>query len=166
MVNASVSRNVLVKDKNGKIITSVQEQLDLWKEHFIEVLNSEHPPNMNVETAQTCPELQISIRAPSKREIMEAVKAMKKVKAAGIDTNSAEILQVDPHLSAQMLYERFPKDWKEGIILKIPKKGDYRNCNNWRGITLLVVISSLHSYYTGQNIRHTGNRNLEETSRF
>jgi hypothetical protein len=175
MVNASVSRNVLVKDKNGKIITSVQEQLDLWKEHFIEVLNSEHPPNMNVETAQTCPELQISIRPPSKREIMEAVKAMKKVKAAGIDNNPAEILQVDPHLSAQMLYplfldiwkeERFPKDRKEGIILKIPKKGDYRNYNNWRGITLLVVISSLHSYYTGQNIRHTGNRNLEETSRF
>jgi hypothetical protein len=34
MVNAPVSRNVLVKDKNGKIITSVQEQLERWKEHF------------------------------------------------------------------------------------------------------------------------------------
>jgi hypothetical protein len=39
--------------------------------------------------------------------------------------------------------ERFPKDWKEGIIVKIPKKGDYRNCNNWRGITLLAVISKV-----------------------
>jgi predicted transcriptional regulator len=57
MVSAPVSRNVMVKDKNGKIITSVQEQLERWKEHFSEVLNSEHPPNMNVETAQTCPEL-------------------------------------------------------------------------------------------------------------
>jgi hypothetical protein len=74
MVSAPVSRNVLVKDKNGKIITSVQEQLERWKKHFSEVLNSEHPPNMNVEIAQTCPELQISIRAPSKREIIEAIK--------------------------------------------------------------------------------------------
>jgi hypothetical protein len=41
MVNAPVSRNVLVKDKNGNIITSVQEQLECWKEHFSEVLNSE-----------------------------------------------------------------------------------------------------------------------------
>jgi hypothetical protein len=27
--------------------------------------------------------------------------------------------------------------------VKMPKKGDYRNCNNWRGITLLVVISKV-----------------------
>jgi hypothetical protein len=110
---------------------------------------------MNVETAQTCPELQISIRPPSKREIIEAIKAMKKGKAAGIDNNHPEILQVDPHLSTGMLYplfldmwkeERFPKDWKEGIIVKIPKKGDYRNCNIWREITLLVVISKVFSH--------------------
>jgi hypothetical protein len=65
---------------------------------------------------------------------------MKKGKATGIDNTPTEILQVDPHLSAEMLYPRFLdiwkeerllKDWKEGIIAKIPKKGDYRNCNNW-----------------------------------
>jgi hypothetical protein len=70
---------------------------------------------------------------------------MKKGKAAGIDNIPAEILQVDPHLSAEMLYplfpdiwkeERFPKDWKEGIIVKIPKKGDYRNCNNARNYVI------------------------------
>jgi hypothetical protein len=27
--------------------------------------------------------------------------------------------------------------------VKISKQGDYRNCNNWRGITLLVVISKV-----------------------
>jgi hypothetical protein len=27
--------------------------------------------------------------------------------------------------------------------VKIPKKGDYRNCKNWRGITLLVVTSKV-----------------------
>jgi hypothetical protein len=71
----------------------------------------------------------IIIRPPSKREIMEAIKAMKKGKAAGIDNIPAEILQVDRHLSTEMLYplfldiwkkERFPKDWKEGIVVKIP----------------------------------------------
>jgi hypothetical protein len=74
------------------MVRSVQEQLKRWKEHFSEVLNSEHPPNMNVETAQTCPELKISIRPPSKREIIEAIKAMKKGKAAGLDNIPIEIL--------------------------------------------------------------------------
>jgi hypothetical protein len=68
---------------------------------------------MNVETAQTCPELQISIRPPSKREIIEAIKAMKKGKASGIDNIPAEILQVDPHLSTEMLYPLFLDIWKE-----------------------------------------------------
>jgi hypothetical protein len=47
---------------------------------------------MNIETSQTCPELQISIRPPSKREIIEAIEAMKKGKAAEIDNIPVEIL--------------------------------------------------------------------------
>jgi hypothetical protein len=28
--------------------------------------------------------------------------------------------------------EKFPKEWEEGLIIKIPKKGDLSNYNNWR----------------------------------
>ena len=30
-----------------------------------------------------------------------------------------------------------PAQWKEGIIIKLPKKGDLVGCSNYRGITLL-----------------------------
>ena len=33
--------------------------------------------------------------------------------------------------------EEIPMDWKEGHIIKLPKKGDLSNCDNYRGITLL-----------------------------
>ena len=32
-----------------------------------------------------------------------------------------------------------PDDWKRGTIIKLPKKGNLADCNNWRGITLLSV---------------------------
>ena len=35
--------------------------------------------------------------------------------------------------------EEIPAEWKEGYLIKIPKKGDLSRCENFRGITLLSV---------------------------
>ena len=34
---------------------------------------------------------------------------------------------------------RVPEQWKEGLIIKIPKKGDLNECDNYTGIMLLSV---------------------------
>jgi len=64
---------------------------------------------------------------------------MKNGKSAGADNIPAEVLKVDPYISADILLplfqdiwqtETFPKEWKEGIIVKVPKKGDLSQCRN------------------------------------
>lgn len=35
--------------------------------------------------------------------------------------------------------EEIPEEWKEDLIVKQPKKGDLRDCGNYRGIMLLSV---------------------------
>ena len=35
--------------------------------------------------------------------------------------------------------EKVPQDWKEGFLVKLPKKGDQSECENQRGIMLLSV---------------------------
>ena len=51
-----------------------------------------------------------------------------------------------------MLYEllgkiwetnELPDDWKEGYLIKLPKKGDLRECRNWRGIKLLSAAGKV-----------------------
>ena len=37
--------------------------------------------------------------------------------------------------------ERWPEVWMKGLIVKIFKKGDLRDSNNRRGVTLLPIIS-------------------------
>ena len=36
-----------------------------------------------------------------------------------------------------------PKAGNRGVIIKLSKKGDLGECTNWRGITLLPVISKI-----------------------
>jgi hypothetical protein len=43
--------------------------------------------------------------------------------------------------------EKVPKEWREGLLVKISKKGDITNCNTWRGIALL---STPRKYYQKQ----------------
>ena len=35
--------------------------------------------------------------------------------------------------------EEVPADWRRGVIVTLPKKGNLADCNNWRGITLLSI---------------------------
>ena len=71
---------------------------------------------------------------------------LRRGKAAGPDEIPAEAIKGDIETAVQMLYSLFskiweeeevPAQWKEGIIIKLPKKGDLRDCSNYRGIMLL-----------------------------
>ena len=43
--------------------------------------------------------------------------------------------------SVEMLDRLFNRiwEWLKGNIVKIPKKGDLADCNNWREVNLLIV---------------------------
>ena len=39
--------------------------------------------------------------------------------------------------------EEFSEEWNKGIIVKMSKKGNLRDCNNWRGICVLRAIAKI-----------------------
>ena len=105
-------------------------------------------PNLNsppdIPSAET--ELPISCDKPSKAEIKRAIMTLRSGKAAGPDEIPAEAIKADTETADSMLYSLFskiwekeevPAQWKDGIIIKLPKKGDIRDCSNCRGIMLL-----------------------------
>ena len=69
-------------------------------------------------------------------------------KAAGPDKIPSEAIKADMETATNILHGLFSMiwekeevlaQWKEGIVIKLPKKGDLRDCNNYRGIILLSV---------------------------
>ena len=129
-----------VMDKNGNPLTTTNEQLKRWAEHFRELLNRPTPDlPPGIPPAET--ELPISCDKPSKAEIKKAIMTLRSGKAAGPDEILAEAIKADIETVVNMLYSLFSKEvpaqWKEGIIIKLPKKGDLRGCSNYRGVMLL-----------------------------
>ncbi|XP_052284462.1 uncharacterized protein LOC127880951 [Dreissena polymorpha] len=139
-----------VKDKNGRVITSDEAQKRRWVEHFREILNRPPPEAVPVIPPAEEP-LNINTNPPTKAEIIKAIKMLKHGKAAGPDGFTPEALKTNA-TAAEILHpllvkiweqKQVPADWKFGHLVKLPKKDDISQCNNWRGIMLLSIPSKV-----------------------
>ena len=146
--NKRTHKNTAINDKGGKTITDDSSRLARWKELFEEILNRPPPANPIVITADEVPEIEeISTRPISKGEVKNAISSLKNGKAAGVDNIVAELLKAGIKTTTQKLHEVIqmiwenevmPHEWLKGLIVKLPKKGNLKECTNWRGIMLLV----------------------------
>ena len=82
----------------------------------------------------------------------KAIQRLKSGKAAGVDDVLAEMLkaaeqEITPFLTKyfNVLFSssQFPSEWTKAIIIPLHKKGDVNNPDNYRGISLLSVVSKV-----------------------
>lgn len=141
-----------VRNKAGKLLTNENEVRQRWKEHFAEILNRPSPELV----AEVDNEVEVMDEIPSgpvtKAEIKSAINSMGAGKAPGVDGITVELFKADMTTTIEVLYDLFcaiwvsesiPADWKKGLIIKLPKKGDLTKCGNWRGITLMSVAAKV-----------------------
>jgi len=167
-----------VKIKSGMLLTTQEKQLKRWEEHFSKMFNKDDnrvgskQEMRNVEEEDTSEnETEINLDPPTKIEIQLAFSQLQNGKAAGLDNINFELLKVDPEITVEMLYpllekiwkeEKIPEDWEEGLIMKIPKKGDLSDCNNWRGVTLLSIPSKILNRIILNRIQNTVEHHLRK----
>ena len=81
------------------------------------------------------------------KEVKDSIRSLENGKATAIDAIHAEMLNVDLATPVQVLStffneewerEEIPEDWRKGLIVKIPKKGDISVCDNSRGSRVIL----------------------------
>ena len=86
-------------------------------------------------------------------EVKRAVKDLKAGKAAGSDGVVNELIKFGGGKVVSLVWnllrncfdeERVPEQWLEGIIFPLYKQGDKRDPYNYRGISLLSVVSKIY----------------------
>ena len=145
--------NIPVKDTHGKTLLAEGDQNAHWVEHFKETLNQPIPiSTFWLDNHSAIAQIQGSMEPITVEEVTKAIQALKNSKAPGFDQIPAELLKCKCNGMIQKLVhlfnlcwtkEQVSEEWRKGLIVKLPKKGNISDCNNWRGVTMLSVPSIL-----------------------
>uniref|UniRef100_A0A672RFP6 Reverse transcriptase domain-containing protein n=1 Tax=Sinocyclocheilus grahami TaxID=75366 RepID=A0A672RFP6_SINGR len=114
-------------------------------------------------------DLAMNLDAITTTEMAAAIRLLKNNKAPELDMISAEILKHGGHPIIKQLMTllntcwaaaQVPEDWRRGVIIKLPKKGNIADCNNWRGITLLSVPGKVFCIVLLRHLRQAVDKKL------
>lgn len=151
-----------LRNTNGELTTSKNEQLLIWTEYYSDLLSNPGPViDISCDCTNHTIRNDISCDCPGLPEIVSAIKSLRSNKAAGPDNIPPDLLMADPNTSSRLIFplikkfwdcENLPSELKEGIIVKLPKKGNLTECRNWRGITLLNSITKILAHIISKRL--------------
>ncbi|MCJ8733950.1 hypothetical protein PDJAM_G00229570 [Pangasius djambal] len=134
----------VIKDRDGRVLTSEESVQMKWKEYFEELMNEENEREKRVEGVTSVEQKVDRIR---KDEVRKALKRMKSGKAVGPDDIPVEVWKCLGEAAVEFLTslfnrvlesEKMPEEWRGSVLVPIFKnKSDVQSCSNYRGIKLM-----------------------------
>ncbi|KAK3552669.1 hypothetical protein QTP86_019443, partial [Hemibagrus guttatus] len=134
----------VIKDRDGRVLTSEESVQRRWKEYFEELMNEENEREKRVEGVNSVEQKVDKIR---KDEVRKALKRMKSGKAVGPDDIPVEVWKCLGKAAVEFLTslfnrvlesEKMPEEERRSVLVPIfNNKGDVQSCSNYRGIKLM-----------------------------
>ena len=128
-----------IKDSAGNILTDENEIVSRRREYFEDLLNSIKTSTRDTYKVTHVEEDEVFTVA----EVATAIKGMKSRKAAGEDEIRPEMLKaltvegilwLSRVCQVASKFGKTSRDWQTGVIIPIFKKGDRKQCSNYRGL--------------------------------
>ncbi|KAK3553330.1 hypothetical protein QTP70_000851 [Hemibagrus guttatus] len=133
----------VIKDRDGRVLTSEESVQRKWKEYFEELMNEENEREKRVEGVNSVEQKVDKIR---KDEVRKALKRIKSGKAVGPDDIPVEVWKCLGEAAVEFLTslfnrvlesERMPEEWRSVLVPIFKNKGDVQSCSNYRGLKLM-----------------------------
>ena len=132
-----------VKDRNGKDLTEAEDIKKRWQE-YTELYKKDlhNPGNHDGMITYLEPECEV-------KWALESITMNKASAGDGIPVELFQILKDDAvkvlHSMCQQIWksQQWPQDWKRSVFIPIPKKGNAKECSNYRTIALISHTSKV-----------------------
>ena len=130
-----------IKDTNGKDRTEVENIKKRWQEYIEELYKKglNDPDNHDGVISHLEPDI-------LECEVKWALESIAMNKASGGDGIPVELFQILKDDAVKVLHsvcqqiwktQQWPQDWKRSVSISIPKKGNAKECSNYRTVALI-----------------------------
>ena len=135
----------VIEDKDGNLLTENDAILQRWTDYCEGLYNYPLRPDINILSDKTSNN-QDKDPPILRDEVEAAIRQLKKGKSPGIDNIPAELIKNGGEETVQKLTElcqkiqdtkNWPKEWTQSLVIPLPKKGNLKQCQNYRTISLI-----------------------------
>ena len=125
-----------IKDRNSRDLTEAEDIKKRWQEYMEELYKEDlhDPGNHNAVITHLEPDI-------LECEVKWALGSITMSRASGGDGNPVELFQILKDSAVKVLHsicqqiwktQQWPQDWKRSVFIPIPKKGNAKECSNYR----------------------------------
>uniref|UniRef100_A0A8B9WEW7 RNA-directed DNA polymerase n=1 Tax=Bos mutus grunniens TaxID=30521 RepID=A0A8B9WEW7_BOSMU len=155
-----------IKERNGMDLTEAEDIKKRWQEYTEELYKKylHDPDNHNGVITHLEPDI-------LECEVKWALESITTNKASGGDGIPVELFQIlkddavkVPHSICQQIWkpQQWPQDWKSSVFIPIPKKGNAKECSNYRTIALISHASKVMLKILQARLQQYVNRELPD----
>ena len=155
-----------IKDRNGMDLTEAEDIKKRWQEYTEELYKKDlHDPD-NHDGVIT--HLEPDILECEVKWALESITTNKASGGDGIPVELFQILKDDAvkvlHSICQQIWktQQWPQDWKRSVFIPIPKKGNAKECSNYRTIALISHASKVMLKILQARLQQYVNRELPD----
>jgi len=153
-----------IKDRDGMDLTEAEDTKKRWQEYTEEIYKRDlHDPDNHdgVITHQEPDILECNVKW--------ALGSMNK--ASGGDEIPVELFQILKDDAVKVLHsicqqiwktQQWPQDWKRSVFIPVPKKGNAKECSNYRPIALISHASKVMLKILQVRLQQDVNRELPD----
>ena len=138
---------VSIKDRNGMDLTEAEDTKKRWQEYTEELYkkNLHNQDNHDGGITQLEPDI-------LEYEVKWALGSITRIKASGGDGIPIELFHFVKDDAMKVLHsihqqmwktQQWPQDWKRSVLISIPKKGNAKECSDYRTIALISHASKV-----------------------
>ena len=147
MTGSYSSRCVAMKLSTGKVVTEGKEVKEIWQQYTDELYRRD--PNATDSFNENIYEDEPEVM---EIEVKEALRHIYNRKSAGCDVIPIELLKAGGEEAVKVMTglcnciwkrKEWPTDWKKSVYVPMYKKGDKKECGNYRTIALISHASKV-----------------------